>query len=169
MSACARDDGSRPSIARSGHPHSSANSTSDSQTSSSWPSPWSQLRTVVTKSSVPYSLREHSQTVATLQPASIRDWRDRSSRSIFLANLSAQNSGLVEGLVAFGQPGCRCQKHPCTKTTAPNFGNTRSGLPGRSFRWIRYRSPAACSALRSLSSGRVFRPRIPDIIRDLVC
>lgn len=140
-----------------------------SHISSSWSSPCIQFRTAVTKSSVPYSFREHSQTVATLQPASIRDWRDRSSRSTFLANLFAQNSGLVEGLVALGQPGCRCQKHPCTKITARNFGNTRSGFPGSSFRWIRYRSPAACSALRSLSSGRVFRARIPDIIRDLVC
>lgn len=40
-----------------------------------------------------------------------------------------------------------------------------SGLPGKSFLCNRNRKPRLCSRLRTSTSGLVFFPRIPDIIR----
>jgi hypothetical protein len=46
-------------------------------------------------------------------------------------------------------------------------GRTMSGAPGKSFRCSRNRYPEAKSNLRTATSGRVFLPRMPDIIRLL--
>ena len=110
----------------------------------------------------------HSQTIATRQPAWSRSCRLRRSRSIFASNLARQNSWRVAGVVAYGQPGCRCQKQPCTKHTAPNRRNTRSGVPGSLRSCRRYRSPRVWTARRSASSGRVSLLPIPAIMRERV-
>ena len=85
----------------------------------------------------------HSQTIATLQPSSSSRCRLRSSRSMLELNFSSQNSARVVGVVAYGQPSCRCQKQPWTKQTARNRRKTRSGVPGRLRSCRRYRSPRA--------------------------
>ncbi len=112
--------------------------------------------------------RAHSQTVATRQPDWRRSRRLRRSRSVFASNLACQNPGRVDGVVAYGQPACRCQKHPCTRHTAPNRRNTRSGVPGSLRSCRRYRSPRAWMARRRASSGRVFLLPIPAIMRERV-
>ena len=110
----------------------------------------------------------HSQTVATRQPAWSKSWQLRRSRSVFASNFARQNSWRVVGVVAYWHPACRCQKQPCTKHTAPNRRNTRSGVPGRLRSWRRYRSPRAWMARRRASSGRVFLLPIPAIMRERV-
>ena len=112
--------------------------------------------------------KAHSQTVATRQPAWSRSFRLRRSRSMFVSNLACQNPWRVDGVVAYGHPSCRCQKHPCTKHTAPNRRNTRSGVPGSLRSCRRYRIPRAWMARRRASSGRVFLLPIPAIIRERV-
>ena len=112
--------------------------------------------------------KAHSQTVATRQPAWSRSRRLRRSRSVFASNLARQNPRRVDGVVAYGQPACRCQKHPCTRHTAPNRRNTRSGVPGSLRSCRRYRSPRAWMARRRASSGRVFLLPIPAIMRERV-
>ena len=110
----------------------------------------------------------HSQTIATRQPAWSRSRRLRRSRSVFASNLARQNFSRDVGVVVYGQPACRCQKQPCTKHTAPNRRNTRSGVPGSRRSCRRYRSPLAWMALRSTSSGRVSLLPIPAIMRERV-
>ena len=110
----------------------------------------------------------HSQTVATRQPAWSRSCRLRRSRSVFASNFARQNSGRVVGMVVYGQPACRCQKQPCTRHTAPNRRNTRSGVPGSLRSCRRYRSPRAWIARRRASSGRVLLLPIPAIMRERV-
>ncbi len=112
--------------------------------------------------------KAHSQTVATRQPAWSRSFRLRRSRLVFPSNLARQNSSRVVGVVAYGQPACRCQKQPCTRHTAPNRRNTRSGVPGSLRSCRRYRSPRAWMARRRASSGRVFLLPIPAIMRERV-
>ena len=112
--------------------------------------------------------KAHSQTVATRHPASRSSCWLRRSRSVFASNLARQNPWRVDGVVAYGQPECRCQKHPCTKHTAPNRRNTRSGVPGSLRSCRRYRSPRAWMARRRASSGRVFLLPIPAIMRERV-
>ena len=110
----------------------------------------------------------HSQTIPTRQPAWSRSRRLRRSRSVFASNLARQNLSRVVGVVVYGQPTCRCQKQPCTKHTATNRGNTRSGVPGSLRSCRRYRSPRAWTARRSASSGRVSLLPIPAIMRERV-
>ncbi len=112
--------------------------------------------------------RAHSQTVATRQPAWSRSWRFRRSRSMFASNLALQNSWRVIGVVAYGQPTCWCQKQPCTRHTALNRRNTRSGVPGSLRSCRRNRSPRAWMARRRETSGRVFLLPIPAIMRERV-
>lgn len=50
--------------------------------------------------------------------------------------------------------------------TALYFGKTRSGWPGRLLACSRKRKPLRNSSRRTRSSGLVFFPRIPAIIRD---
>lgn len=110
----------------------------------------------------------HSQMTMTRQPASVRSRQLRRSRAILPSNFSCQNSRLVEGVVQYLQPTCRCQKHPCTKITVLNLGNTRSGFPGSRASWSRYLNPALCRALLITSSGLVSFPRIDAMIRERV-
>ena len=112
--------------------------------------------------------KAHSQTVATRQPACSRSRRLRRSRSVFASNFACQNPWRVDGVVAYGQPACRCQKHPCTMHTAPNRRNTRSGVPGSLRSCRRNRRPRAWTARRRASSGRVFLLPIPAIMRERV-
>ena len=130
--------------------------------------PRSQRSSCSATSIAPSLRRAHSQTVATRQLAWSRSFRFRRSRSVFASNLSRQNSCRVDGVVAYGQPACRCQKHPCTRHTARNRRNTRSGVPGSLPSWRRYRSPRAWTARRRASSGCVFLLPIPAIMRERV-
>ncbi len=68
----------------------------------------------------------------------------------------------VAGIRPFWQ-WCPCQKHPLTKTTAPYFGRTMSGRPGRSFLWSRKRNPRECRNRLTQSSGFVSLPRMRDM------
>ena len=112
--------------------------------------------------------RAHSHITATRHPCSRSFLILRLSRSTFPRNLRSQNSVLLAGVVAYLHPGWRCQKQPCTKTTALYLGNTRSGCPG-SFRSCNlYRKPSLCNALRSAISGRVFLPLMEAIILERV-
>jgi len=113
-------------------------------------------------------LMPHSHTVATRQPSCLRSASFRRSRATFSLNFCCQNLRFDDGVAARMQAGCRCQKQPCTKTTARYLGNTKSGLPGRSFTFSLYLNPARCIAALRTRSGSVSRPRIPAIIRDRV-
>lgn len=95
----------------------------------------------------------HSQMTATRHPTAFRRSCVRASRSMLSANFSAQNAARVLGVVVREQPGCRCQKHPWTKTAFRSFGKTKSGVPGRLRRWSRKRYPSACAHRRTTISG----------------
>ena len=71
----------------------------------------------------------HSHAMAARHPLHRSAARTVQSREIFCLNLDCQNSGRVEGVVQHLQPSWRCQKQTCTKITALNFGNTKSGRP----------------------------------------
>lgn len=113
---------------------------------------------------VPCNRKAHSQTTAILHPNASSSEMFRRSRLTFSSNLVDQNVSLELGWVHHRQSRCLCQKQPWTSTTALYFGNTRSGFPGRSGTCVRYRNPAACSAVRIVFSGLVFLPRMPAII-----
>lgn len=113
-------------------------------------------------------LTAHSHTTATRQPSSLRFASFRRSRATFSLNFCCQNLRLDEGVAASLQPECRCQKQPCTKTTARYIGKTKSGFPGKLFTFNRYLNPARCIADLRTRSGSVSHPRIPAIIRDRV-
>lgn len=108
----------------------------------------------------------HSQITSGSQPAVRNDSRTRLSRSVFLANFKRQKSAFDAGVVAWRQPGWRCQKQPWTRTTFRRDGKTRSGRPGRSRRWSRKRYPRRWARRRTIISGRVSRPRMRDITFD---
>ena len=99
-----------------------------------------------------------------LQPSLLRSVSLSASLATFLRNFFSQYSTFVFGLDACSQEGWRCQKHPCTKMTDQYFGNTMSGLPGRSLRWRRKRNPSPWAMRRTTSSGFVSRLPIRDII-----
>lgn len=118
---------------------------------------------------VPGSRRStHSHTTKTRQPAACRATLSRRSRRTLASNLSCQNSRRVVGVLAYLQPGCRCQKQPCTKIAAPYFGRIRSGRPGRFRGCRRKRKPIRCNPLRTSSSGLVCSRRTEAIILDRV-
>lgn len=75
-------------------------------------------------------LRAHAQTVATRQPSAKACRRTAASLATFASNLDSQNSLRVAGTVLKRHPAWRCQKHPCTNTTARWRGRTMSGRPG---------------------------------------
>lgn len=110
----------------------------------------------------------HSHAVDTRHPLLRSAARTALSLAIFCLNLACQKSGRVEGVVLYLQPSWRCQKQPCTKTTAWNLGNTRSGRPGVFFTHRRKRKPRECSARRMANSGFVFLPLIAAIMRERV-
>lgn len=122
--------------------------------------------------SQPSSLRSlrkpHSQRTSTRHPASRSRRVFRASRSMLASNLVCQCLVLLAGVAVRRQFGCLCQKQPWTKITSWYLGSTISGLPGRSLTLIRNRNPCACRYLRTFNSGRVFLPRMPDIIRERV-
>lgn len=110
----------------------------------------------------------HSHTIASLHPSAIKARWFSSSLWTLRANFSAQKSSRVEGVVANLQPGCRCQKQPFTSIAARHLGRTMSGLPGNRPSCRRKRNPDAWRARRTSSSGLVFCPLMPAIIRDRV-
>lgn len=111
-------------------------------------------------------LVSHSQTVTTDQPRSRKRSAFFSSRRTFESNLCCQKSILLFGVLAFAQPGCRCQKQPWTNIATFHFGNTISGVPGRSFRCRRNRRPNECAIRLTTISGVVFLPPTRDISQD---
>jgi hypothetical protein len=100
----------------------------------------------------------HSQISATIQPIAWSASRAARSLSAFRSNLARQKSGRDAGIFPIGQPWWWCQKQPWTKIAIFRLGNTISGVPGKSRRCRRNRSPTACSALRTNISGLVFCP-----------
>jgi hypothetical protein len=113
----------------------------------------------------PWSLVSHSHTVNTRQPRATSAALLRESRFALPCSFSRQKPRLLAGMYAYRQPGCWCQKHPCTFTTARNFGSNKSGFPGSRWTWSRKRRPCLCRYLRTSTSGFVFFPLIPDIMR----
>ena len=108
----------------------------------------------------------HSQITATFQPRSSSSRCVRMSRATLASNFRVQNSTFDFGVVAFLQPGCRCQKHPCTKIAMRHRGNTMSGCPGRSFRCSRNLRPIACATFRTRISGPVSLLPTRDMSQD---
>jgi hypothetical protein len=104
-------------------------------------------------------LRLHSHTTAVRQERPFNEARSRLSLAAFPVNFVSQNSVRVRGTRNRLHP-CRCQKHPCINITARNFGNTRSGVPGKSFTCNLNRYPLACNRRRTINSGLVSRDRI---------
>lgn len=102
------------------------------------------------------SFVSHSHTISTRQPSSCSWASFRASRATFPSNFGIQNSCRVLGVVAYLQPGWRCQKQPCTKIAVWCFDKTISGEPGRDFLWRRKRNPKECSSERTINSGFVF-------------
>lgn len=108
----------------------------------------------------------HSQATNTRHPSSSSRATTRSSLATFRSNFSCQKVVLDFGVVAMLHSGCRCQKHPWTKTIARCRGKTRSGFPGNFLLSRVNRSPRLCSSRRRVSSGDVFDERICAILWD---
>lgn len=111
-------------------------------------------------------LVSHSQIVITRQPASTNSILTCWSRVTLVSNLPCQKSVRDLGVDAFEQPGCRCQKQPCTNIATRCFGKTRSGRPGRFLRCRRKRRPSAWAARRTRISGKVSLLRTRDISQE---
>lgn len=111
----------------------------------------------------PLFRRSHSHIVRTFQPIWVRRSVTSTSRSLLPVIFSTQKPIRVFGHLNRWHS-CPCQKHPLTKTAVRYLGKTRSGEPGRLFRWSRNLSPRSCNILRSKTSGEVFRDRMPAII-----
>lgn len=97
----------------------------------------------------------HTQATSTSQPAFLKALRTLEARSTLVANWDSQYSCRVVGVVVREQASYRCQKQPWTNMTFRSLGNTRSGLPGKSFLWRRSRNPIACTRLLTAISGFV--------------
>lgn len=78
-----------------------------------------------------------------------------SSLRTFASNFFNQKSLFDFGVALSLHPLCRCQKQPCTKIANCFEGNTRSGFPGKSFLYRRYRNPSLYRFLLTISSGVV--------------
>ena len=85
-------------------------------------------------------------------------------RCLFFPIFCFQNRTLEEGRCPREQ-GSPMPKHPLTNTTLRLEGNTRSGVPVKSFRCSLKRYPSRWSIDRIKSSGPVSRPRMRDIMR----
>ena len=129
---------------------------------------FSQMASSAATSASPLLRIAHSQMMATRQPPSSRLEIFVASRSMFRANFSSQNTALVFGTEALRHPSWRCQKQPWTNMAARYRGRTISGLPGSFAECRRKRNPAPCNAFRRRTSGVVFFPLMPAIIRERV-
>lgn len=112
-------------------------------------------------------LRAHSQITRTRHPSLSNAATFRLSRSVFFVSLSRQNVSRVLGHLNRVQS-WRCQKQPCTNITVRYFGSTRSGFPGMPLVCRRYLKPLEWRDFRTINSGLVLVPRMPDIILDRV-
>lgn len=112
------------------------------------------------------SLASHSQIRLTFQPRDSSARRFWASRSTFRRNFSSQKATFDFGMEAFRHSGCLCQKQPSTNTASLRRGITRSGVPGKSRRWMRKRSPIECAVRRTIISGLVSLDFTRDISRD---
>lgn len=110
------------------------------------------------------SFVSHSHITSVRHPRACRAACTSRSRSVFLVSFDSQKLARVLGVYAYWQPEWRCQKQPCTKRHRRNFGNTRSGDPGRSLRCNLKRSPMAWQIERTIISGFVSFPRIRPIM-----
>lgn len=108
----------------------------------------------------------HSQIVKTCHPRAFSLSTVDASLALLAANFACQNSGRVAGVVAYGHPGCWCQKQPCTNIATLRPDKTRSGRPGRDRSWRRNRIPTACRYRLTLISGWVLPPWMAPIILD---
>ncbi|MET3220188.1 hypothetical protein ABIE85_007124 [Bradyrhizobium diazoefficiens] len=116
-------------------------------------------------SAVSRSGSRHCQRTTTRQPSLASAARAFRSRSRFFPIFSVQNSTFDFGNFERRQR-WPCQKQPWTNTAIPSLGSTKSGLPGRSERCRRKRSPTRCAALRASTSGAVFLLLTAAIFRD---
>lgn len=115
-----------------------------------------------------FFLSSHSHMTITVQPSSISSLFFLSSRSMFLRNLSFQNSVLDFGKGRL-QYGHLCQKHPLMKIATFLPGYAISGLPGAFFQFKRYPGwPDSLSILRRISSGFVSFPLLDLMTLDTV-
>ncbi|MNL07429.1 hypothetical protein D3C87_1281030 [compost metagenome] len=105
-------------------------------------------------------LASHSQITMTRQPKLASSTWTFWSRASFDLNLDSQKVIRDLGVLVALQPGCRCQKHPWTKTTVPRPGNERSGFPGSLGSCSLKRKPILWAARRTRSSGFVSREPI---------
>jgi hypothetical protein len=111
----------------------------------------------------PRSLSSHSHTTMVLHPIRCAsDWTVMSRRRL-PSSLRRQKPVRDLGMVASEQPGCWCQKQPCTQITFRRPGKAMSGRPGIGLYCRRYRYPRSVSKRRSALSGPVSRCRIRDI------
>ncbi len=106
----------------------------------------------------------HSQTTSTSHPDLLRARRFRASRALFSSNFACQNDWRLRVTRLPARHRCRCQKHPCTKTTFRRLRKTMSGRPGKSAACRRNRYPMPWSMRRTTHSGLVSRPLIRDIL-----
>ena len=127
-------------------------------------------RTVAMIRSATITAGSCSQNRRTVQPASRSETFVSSSRTRLRATFIAQKSAFVLATVWWsGQP---CQKHPSMKIATLERVKTKSALRRRRSdngeKSTRYRNPAAWTRLRTASSGRVSRLRLP-IMERRVC
>lgn len=136
--------------------------------------PWSSTNSLPTK--IQFSMRlistsvssfvlpwmAHSQTIISRQSRFIRQLLFFISRTWFFVIFWFQKSTLDLGCLYKWQL-CPCQKQPLIWMTALYFGSTKSGEPGSSLQWVRYRKPRLCKAFRTISSGLVSLLWMQDI------
>jgi hypothetical protein len=108
----------------------------------------------------------HSHIDKTVQPSCRSVFSCFASRSLFAATFGDQYVWLdftprVPSMHIV-QP---CQKHPWTNTQARCLAKTKSGLPGRSERWSRYRRPFRYKYRRTAISGVVSLARMRDMFQ----
>ena len=112
-----------------------------------------------------FAFRSHSQTVMTVQPAVSRAAVFRLSLSTFPSNFSCQNAVLVEGVVAFRQPSCRCRSSRGRRSrcgiSVERYQACRAGL----WREAGTGSPHGAAASGAAFRGPVSRPLIRDMFQ----
>lgn len=114
------------------------------------------------------SFKEHSQTIATLNPLPRNCQHIAASRIRLTLNFSAQNSAFAFGVsdvrrLQFLWP---CQKQPCTKIAHFRRRLARSGEPGKFLLYTQKLAPIARTILRTVISAVVFCCLTALIIRE---